>query len=216
MNDASRISAAIRNLFVERGSAAYFGEDVTQLDHALQTAWLAECAGASSTLILASLCHDLGHLLHDHGEECATRGVDSQHEAIGGRFLNERFGREVAEPVILHVAAKRFLCAKSREYLRSLSPASRTSLALQVGPMSPWEAERFANKPFAGDAVALRRWDDEAKIVGLATPPLDHFLRHVEVCLAVSAHGSGAIRTSAAAHPDSCASGHARERMSGG
>ncbi|MFN7952953.1 MAG: HD domain-containing protein [bacterium] len=191
MNAAARAGAEIRALFAERGSRAYFGEPVTQLDHALQTAWLAERSGASSALIVAALCHDVGHLLHAHGEACADEGVDSHHEALGGKFLGERFGREVAEPVALHVAAKRFLCAKSRDYARSLSQASRASLDLQGGPMSPWEAERFANKPFAGDAVALRRWDDAAKAVGLATPSLDHFLRHVDECLPsrLAAHG---------------------------
>ncbi len=187
MSGGAGVLDEIRALFAGRGSAAYFGERVTQLEHALQCAWLAERAGASPRMIVAALCHDVGHLLHDAGEDCAERGVDARHEALGGRFLASRFDHDVAEPVALHVAAKRFLASQSESYRLSLSPASSRSLALQGGPMSPWEADRFANQPYAGDAVALRRWDDEAKIAGLATPELDHYLRHAERYLARSA-----------------------------
>jgi len=177
MSGGAAVLDELRALFAGRGSATYFGESVTQLEHALQCAWLAERAGASPRMIVAALCHDIGHLLHDAGEDCAGRGVDARHEEIGGRFLAARFEADLAEPVILHVAAKRFLASQSEAYRRGLSPASTLSLELQGGPMSPWEADRFANRPYAGDAVALRRWDDEAKVVGLSTPDLEHFLR---------------------------------------
>lgn len=187
MSERAAVLDEIRALFAGRGSAAYFGESVTQLEHALQCAWLAEQGGASPRMIVAALCHDVGHLLHEEGEACADRGVDAHHEALGGRFLTARFDHDLAEPVVLHVAAKRFLASQSESYRASLSPASLQSLALQGGAMSPWEADRFANKPYAGDAVALRRWDDAAKVVGLATPDLDHFLRHAERYLARAA-----------------------------
>ena len=34
----------------------------------------------------------------------------------------------------------------------------------------------FIAQPGAADAVRLRRWDDMAKVAGLATPSLEHFL----------------------------------------
>lgn len=48
-------------LFAERGNGAYFGEVVTETEHALQCAHLAVSAGASGDLIAAALLHDVGH-----------------------------------------------------------------------------------------------------------------------------------------------------------
>jgi gamma-butyrobetaine dioxygenase len=173
----------IVELFRERGRAAYLGEPVSQTEHALQTAWAAEKAGASGALITAALVHDLGHLLHDLPEDCAEAGIDDTHEERGARLLATSFGPEVTEPVRLHVAAKRFLCATDPAYYGLLSEASRVSLALQGGPMSPAEAETFRGNPHAAAAVALRRWDEAAKIAGLATPPLEYFRSHLEAVL---------------------------------
>ena len=82
----------------------------------------------------------------------------------------------MSEPVRLHVAAKRYLCATEPDYAERLSPASQLSLRLQGGPFTSGEAEAFAQEAHAEAAVAVRRWDDEAKLPGLATPPLEHFL----------------------------------------
>jgi phosphonate degradation associated HDIG domain protein len=173
----------ILELFRERGRAAYLGEPVSQTEHALQSAWAAEKAGVSSALITAALVHDLGHLLHDLPEDCAEAGIDDAHEERGARLLACCFGPEVVEPVRLHVAAKRFLCSTEPAYFAQLSEASRVSLALQGGPMSPAEAEAFRGNPHAVAAVALRRWDEAAKIAGLVTPPLEHFRSHLEAAL---------------------------------
>lgn len=173
----------IFGLFRERGSAAYHGEAVTQSEHALQTAWTAEKAGAGSTLIASALLHDIGHLLHDLPENCAESGIDDAHEVRGARWLAGHFGVEVVDPIRLHVAAKRFLCATSPGYQASLSEASRVSLKLQGGPFSPEETAAFERHPHAKSAVALRWWDEAAKVVGLATPALEHFRPHLEAAL---------------------------------
>jgi phosphonate degradation associated HDIG domain protein len=174
------ILAAIDRLFAARGADEYHGEAVTQLEHALQAALLAEQAGASAELISAALLHDVGHLLHAHGEAAAGRGIDDRHEALGERFLRPYFGPGVTEPIRLHVPAKRYLCATDPAYSTTLSPASARSLGLQGGSMSPAEAAAFARGPHAAAAVALRRWDDDAKVVGRPTPPLAHFHRYLE------------------------------------
>ena len=57
--------ADIADLFARRGHEQYAGEPVTQLEHALQTAHLAQQAGADDELVTACLLHDLGHLLQD-------------------------------------------------------------------------------------------------------------------------------------------------------
>ncbi len=162
-------------LFEDRGRDAYHGEPVSQAEHALQAAHLAEAAGASNSLVVAALLHDVGHLLHDLGEDAADRGIDDRHERSGGSWLKRNFGPEVAEPARLHVEAKRYLCAVEGAYLDALSPASKLSLELQGGPMTPDEVARFEANPHHIDAVRLRRWDDEAKIPGLAVPGLEHY-----------------------------------------
>ena len=165
----------VEALFEARGSAWYGGEAVSQLEHALQAAMFAERESAQAALIAAALLHDVGHLLHDLPEDAAQQGIDDQHELLGMAWLNQRFGPNVAEPVQMHVAAKRYLCAVDADYLSRLSPASQQSLRVQGGVMTPEEVIEFEKRPFFADAVRLRRWDDAAKVVGAETPPLDHF-----------------------------------------
>jgi phosphonate degradation associated HDIG domain protein len=165
----------VLRLFKERGGAAYLGEPVSQTEHALQTAWAAEQGGLGGALVAAALLHDVGHLLHDLPEDCALAGIDDAHEVRGGRWLARHFGPEVAEPVRLHVAAKRFLCATDPAYAGRLSEASLRSLRLQGGPLPPDEAARCRAGPHAEAAVLLRRLDEQAKVPGLRTPGLEHF-----------------------------------------
>lgn len=157
------------------GAVAYFGEPVSQLEHALQAAAEAERACAPDALVVAALLHDVGHLVHGLPEDVARHGVDGRHEVAAERWLSERFSRVVTEPIRLHVAAKRYLCAIEPSYLDALSDASKDSLILQGGPMSPHEVHVFEQHPFARDAVALRRWDDAAKVPGRGVPGLEHY-----------------------------------------
>ena len=172
----------IRAAFAKRGHEGY-GEGVSQLEHALQCAVVAQRDGASEPLIVATLLHDIGHMLHDLPEDIADQGIDTEHESLGSAWLSQHFGPEVSEPVRLHVAAKRYLSAKEPGYFELLSEASKLSLRLQGGPMSAPEADRFAGERFFAEAVKLRHWDDEGKIVGMATPDLGHFEPMIERCL---------------------------------
>lgn len=173
----------IDELFAARGNAAYLGEPVSQTEHALQAAWAAEQEGAPLPTVVAALLHDVGHLLHDLPEHCADDGIDDRHERLGAEWLTRRFGPDVTEPVRLHVEAKRCLCATDADYHDRLSEASRVSLRLQGGPMSPTEAAEFLRQPFAEQAVALRRYDDRAKIRGLETPTIDYFRPHLRAVI---------------------------------
>ena len=78
-----------------RGRSA---EGVSQLQHALQSATLAERARASDQQVTAALLHDIGHLLVDD-DNAAARGLDLVHEESGAAALEALFGPEVAEPV---------------------------------------------------------------------------------------------------------------------
>lgn len=165
----TRIFAA----FETRGDSAYFGEAVSQTEHALQAAALAADDNAPNSLIVAALLHDFGHLAHD--ETLADSGIDGRHEDDGARFLSAYFGPEITEPIRLHVDAKRYLCATDPTYFAALSPASVASLALQGGPFSERDIAAFEENPFFADAIRLRRYDDIAKEVGKVVPPLEHY-----------------------------------------
>ena len=172
----------IAGLFERHGHIEYSGEGVSQLEHALQAAHLAEREGASDALVTATLLHDLGHLLNLQGETPTLRGIDDQHQYFSIPFLRGVFPDAVLEPIRLHVDAKRALCALQAGYYEALSQDSKRSLELQGGVFSREQSEAFSAKPFAGDALRLRRWDDAAKVPGAATPPLAHFLSIAERC----------------------------------
>jgi phosphonate degradation associated HDIG domain protein len=169
------VAEEVLDLFAKKGEFAYYGEDVSQLEHALQAAYCAREAGASDALIVAALVHDIGHLVEDNPEDIADLGIDAKHEAIGQHWLAARFGKDVFEPVHLHVNAKRYLCATDGSYFGKLSAASIQSLALQGGPMTESEILEFEAHEFYREAVALRTWDDKAKIQGLAVPTLEEY-----------------------------------------
>ncbi|QBR00026.1 phosphonate degradation HD-domain oxygenase [Paraburkholderia pallida] len=170
----------IRGLFEQHGGQAYSGELVTQLEHALQSGALAEEEGASEELVAAAFLHDLGHLLNRQGETPTERGIDDLHQYYALPFLRPILPASVLEPIRLHVDAKRYLCATDEAYFGRLSPDSVRSLQLQGGIFDADGAREFAERPFADDAVRLRRWDDLAKIEGKQTPGLDHYLQIVD------------------------------------
>lgn len=167
-------------LFDRGGGRMYAGEPVTQLEHALQTAHAAECAGADAALVSAALLHDLGHLLADQGDTPTARGIDDVHQYVALPFLRPLFDDDVLEAIRLHVDAKRYLCATEPDYYAALSDDSKRSLVLQGGIFNARAAAEFAARPGAMRAVALRRWDDAAKVAGRRTPPFAHFAAIVQ------------------------------------
>ncbi len=170
----------VRTLFARHGETAYSGEPVTQREHALQSAHLAERAQASDELIVAALLHDLGHLLNRQGETPSARGIDDLHQYHVLPFLRPLFAPAVLEPIRLHVDAKRCLCAIDPAYHAALSLDSVRSLQLQGGVFDTDRAEAFLADPHAQEALQLRRWDDQAKLAGCATPDLEHYLAIAE------------------------------------
>ena len=170
-------------LFERYGDLAYEGEGVSQLEHALQAAALAEAENAGDVLVTAALLHDLGHILARQGANATLRGIDDRHQYFVIPFLHAILPATVTEPIRLHVAAKRALCALEPGYADSLSPDSRRSLALQGGRFNAEDTEAFLIRPFAREAMRLRRWDDAAKVPGKPTPDLAHFLAIARRCL---------------------------------
>lgn len=160
-----------------------YDEQVSQLDHALQTASLARAEGAGDELVAAALLHDVGHLLDlatrnttGDGAPTGPAATDLDHESRGARYLAQLFPPTVTGPIALHVRAKRYRCAVDPAYHATLSDGSRRSLELQGGPADAAEVARFESNPGFRDAVRLRGWDDGGKIEDLDTGDLDSYL----------------------------------------
>jgi [1-hydroxy-2-(trimethylamino)ethyl]phosphonate dioxygenase len=184
------IVALIEDIFLRRGADSYLGEEVTMSEHMLQAARLAEEEDGSDVMIAAALLHDIGHYTNEFPEDALDRGIDNHHDAAGARVLEPFFPPEVTEPVRLHVAAKRYLCAVDPAYFGRLSAASVHTLRLQGGPMSPEEVAEFERNPHVGIAVKVRRWDEAAKVRGLPTPTFAHYRPVLERVVAAAAGAS--------------------------
>ena len=172
---------------LERMGGDHYGEAVTQLDHALQTAHHAREAGETDALVAAALLHDIGHLLQKHGQDAADRGIDAVHERIGAAWLAQAFAPEVSEPVRLHVEAKRYLANAEPGYADALSPASLQSLHLQGGPMNQDEAAVFRPHPHFDTAIRLRCYDEMGKTEGAVIAPLATYRNKLTALAARSA-----------------------------
>ena len=158
--------ATIRDLFTGPAAHDHLGEPVPIGEHMLQAGALAEAAGAEDPLVAAALLHDVGHLF----------GADEdRHGESGALWLSQWFGTAVTEPVRLHVPAKRYLCAVDAGYFGLLSAESVRTLSLQGGPMAAADVTAFESLPHARDAVAVRRWDDQAKDPAVSPPRFTHF-----------------------------------------
>jgi len=165
----------IIGLFNHMGEREYLGEAVSQGEHGIQCAVMADQLEGKDTLTAAALMHDVGHFVHAYTENAAELGIDAKHEDFGADFLARFFPPEVVEPVRMHVDAKRYLCAVEPEYFDCLSPASVLSLKLQGGPMEGEELERFAASPHLNDAIVLRRCDEGAKVANLEIPAIEEY-----------------------------------------
>jgi gamma-butyrobetaine dioxygenase len=174
----------LADLFDGPGAAEYLGEPVTIGVHMRQAGALAAAAGAAPELIAAALLHDIGHLRGPRGDAgglsplastALASTADGGHGDEGAEWLSQWFGPAVTEPVRLHVAAKRYLCAAEPDYFARLSAESVRTLAVQGGPMGAAQAAEFKALRYAHDAVAVRRWDDAAKDAGVEPPAFGHF-----------------------------------------
>src|SRR5258708_30335715 len=159
-SSAAQVADEILDLLSAAASTEYFGEPVSQLEHALQCAQLARDAGATDEMIIAALLHDVGHLLDTEGVDRHSEIGVINHDEMGARYLLERgFSARVAELVESHVDSKRYLTATNPTYSARLSPASTATLALQAGPMNPAHAQAFAADKLLADKLRLRSCD---------------------------------------------------------
>lgn len=165
------------NFFQESGFEEYAGEKVSQLEHALQAAKLAEEENFDDEVILAALFHDIGHLMkiQNDDEKMGIFGV-KDHEQIGAHYLLENgFSQKIVELIKGHVRTKKYLAYKNPLYKSTLSEASLKTLDYQGGPMTKVEAENFEKDDFFHLHLKMREWDDKAKIPGLKTKSISEY-----------------------------------------
>ena len=166
----------IIEIYESRGSEVYGSEAVTQLQHALQSAVLAEEANAPDTQVVAALLHDIGHIMSEEQlPPSDAMNLDDQHETRAYDWLCARYGAVIADPVRLHVPAKRYLCTIEPDYINALSPTSHKSFLDQGGVMNTQEKGNFESEPHFQEAVALRKWDDLAKDTNRKTPSIQDY-----------------------------------------
>jgi phosphonate degradation associated HDIG domain protein len=170
----------IFELFAQQGAREYMGEAVSMAQHMEQSAACATADGAPDSLVIAALLHDIGHFVGEHPIEALENGIDNDHEEVGANYLAAYFPAAVSEPVRLHVAAKRYLCATDEAYMQRLSEASINSLTVQGGPMNAAEMESFEADPHHLDALRLRHYDDGGKLAGLTIKAVTEYREILE------------------------------------
>ncbi len=173
----------IIDLFGRRGAEEYMGESVSMAQHMEQSAACAVADGASDEIVIAALLHDIGHFVGDFPIDLLENGVDNRHQEAGAIFLETFYPPSVTEPIRLHVAAKKYLCAVDEQYFGHLSAASKQSLQVQGGPMSNAEIEAFESNPWHQAAVKIRLYDDDGKVVGLEIKPFESYREKLESLL---------------------------------
>lgn len=182
MTDITQVIDEIREIFLSQGDEEYYGEPVSQFEHAAQSAILADKSGFDKEVQIAAFLHDIGHLLPAASEEelMASYGR-KDHEGVAADWLRNRgFSEKIAVLVENHVNAKRYLCYANPAYDGNLSDASRQTLTFQGGKMEQAEAEAFEKNPYFDIIIRMRRWDEAAKAENQQLPGLDHFLKMCE------------------------------------
>ncbi|GAB5587461.1 hypothetical protein Unana1_02361 [Umbelopsis nana] len=192
-----KIVDTVFQVLIDGSKQGYIGENISQLEHSLQAAAQAQEAHADDETVLAALLHDIGQfatgaehkqMLCDaealsnpdgpsdgkSGEKLSV-GVTG-HERIGAEYLRRLgFSEKISQLVEAHVPVKRYLTGKDPKYYEGLSNASKLSLKYQGGPYNQQQIEEFEKDPLYDLKIQVRRWDDNAKIVGWEVPELETY-----------------------------------------
>jgi len=175
----------IRQLFEIQGDSEYYGENVSQYEHAAQAAILAKRQGYDEEVQIAAFLHDIGHLFPAQTEEELMEVYGRKdHESVAADWLRERgFSEKTAILVENHVNAKRYLTFIDEDYFEALSEASKQTLIFQGGRMTEIEAKEFEQNPYFELIIKMRRWDEAAKVEAMKLPTLDHFMNIIDIYL---------------------------------
>ncbi|OQE30339.1 hypothetical protein PENFLA_c003G01898 [Penicillium flavigenum] len=188
--------ATIKTLFQflrAQGQGDYLGEQVTQLEHSLQCAYLAAQSpkhGNDTEVILAALLHDVGRFIPAAEKMEKMTTPDGQyigrqsHEALGETYLRQiGFSEKVCKLVGAHVMAKRYLVATDQSYYDALSETSKRTLKFQGGGYNTEQVREAQQDPLLEAKLSVRRWDDLAKKPKWKVPDLDAYEELAYRCL---------------------------------
>ena len=174
------IISEIKYLFFKSGNDEYFGEKVSQFEHAAQAMLLAISEEESLEMQVAAFLHDIGHLIETDEDNTMEVYGRKDHEEAAKVWLEERgFSEKIQAVVQNHVPAKRYLCFKRPEYNEALSAASKKTMKFQGGVMTEEEAQEFENQTYFEESLKLREWDDKAKVTNIELPTLEDCLEIV-------------------------------------
>jgi len=177
--DKDSITDLILSILKNSHTSDYIGEGVTQLEHVILAANEAKNNNEENDIIISALLHDIGHQLVknplekmlDNDGNCL--GIVS-HENVGADFLKlHNFNDTVVSYVRNHVAIKRYLCYKDKNYFNNLSESSKQTLLQQNGIMTEEEAKCYENinKDYLENMIKVRKYDDlgkdKNKLIGL-------------------------------------------------
>jgi phosphonate degradation associated HDIG domain protein len=175
----TEVKAILRELFMlyECYGAEAYGEEVTQTEHMVQAAQLAEREGHDEEVVLAAFLHDIGHL---HASAVANPEAGAygttEHAQLGSDYLRRHgFSDRLVRLVKNHVQAKRYLTFAQPGYYDKLSEASRHTLRLQGGPMDAAEAQIFEQDALFTLSLRMRHWDEAAKEAGRPVTDLSEY-----------------------------------------
>ncbi|MFN3850951.1 MAG: HD domain-containing protein [Spirosomataceae bacterium] len=175
----------IRQLFENQGNDEYYGENVSQYEHAAQASILAARQGHDEEVQIAAFLHDIGHLFPASTEEELMEVYGRKdHESVAADWLREQgFSEKIAVLVENHVNAKRYLTYANKDYFDALSEASKQTLLFQGGRMTENEAKAFEQNPYFELIIKMRRWDEAAKVEAMQLPDLEYFLNIINIYL---------------------------------
>ena len=184
MNAIDHCIEQAEKILTDNSESDYIGENVTQLEHAIQCGYFAKKHKHTPEVIVASIFHDIGHYYCNlHRPTMADLGVIF-HEWIGGRVLREiGFTKKTSSLIRYHVAAKRYLSAKKPTYTRKLSLASKGTLNFQGGPMNSYEIDNFEIHPWFKEIIQVRANDENGKIEDFNYPDFNYFKHEIKYCL---------------------------------
>ncbi|GJN81792.1 hypothetical protein PLIIFM63780_005328 [Purpureocillium lilacinum] len=181
----SHARETVRQLFdfiLAQGNTDYLGERVSQLEHSLQCGYLAQQSqqyGHDQDVILGALLHDVGRFIPAADSMPKMIAPDgsyvgrASHEILGERYLRQLgFSDKVCQLVGSHVMAKRYLTAVDKDYYEGLSETSKRTLKYQGGIFDQDQVKEAQKDSLLNAKLAVRKWDDEAKVPGRIVPGL--------------------------------------------
>ena len=171
----------------DKASTIRYGESaVTEIEHALQCAELADHAGADDDLVFAAMLHDVGRyavpqeLVSDTLQDVEIAEDARGHGERGAQLMANMLPARSLFCIQYHAESKIYLCQTNPNYRASLAGASVKTLAVQSANYDQARLDDLSGHRWWQDALRVRVWDDTAKVKGRETRPLGYWIDRLE------------------------------------